>query len=187
MNHYFEKWGLTTNGILEEKIPDRKSLSHIGFSGLFSFIGIFIVTVIEYHTDFTLVVASFGASAVLIYDAIESPLAQPRNVIGGHFISSLIGVSLRKLFTLNESIAFYLPLVAALAVSLSIVVMGLTKTVHPPGGASALIAVIGPPGIINQGYMYVLHPITTGITIMVVIAIILNNILTDRHYPKYYF
>ena len=42
MNHYFEKWGLTTNGIPEENIPDRKSWSHIGFSGLFSFIGIFI-------------------------------------------------------------------------------------------------------------------------------------------------
>lgn len=185
--NYFEKWGLLTNGNPDKEKPDRNKLIPILFSGLFSFIGIFIIILIDYHTDFLLVVASFGASAVLLYDSINSPLAQPINVIGGHIISSFTGVSLYKLFQLGNAKYFYTPLVGSLAVSLSIIAMGLTNTIHPPGGASALIAVIGPKSITNLGYIYILHPITTGITIMVLISVIFNNLISDRRYPNYWY
>ena len=74
-----------------------------------------------------MIIGSFGASAVLIYGAIKSPLAQPRNLLGGHVISALIGVTVFNLFSL-------LWLAAALAVATSIAVMHATKTLHPPGG-----------------------------------------------------
>jgi CBS domain-containing membrane protein len=128
-------------------------------------------------SDNLFLIGSFGASAVLIYGVINSPLAQPRNLIGGHLISALIGVTVHKLFP-NE-----LWLAAALAVALSIVAMQITKTLHPPGGATALIANIGSEKIKNLGYFYVLSPVLTGVLILLTVALIFNNISKTRKYP----
>lgn len=184
---YFHKYGVITNGIESENVPQRKDFSHIFFSGLFSFIGIFIILLIEHHTDFILVAASFGASAVLIYDATDAPFSQPRNAIGGQALGALCGVCCYKLFALNDHEYFYTPVVGALAVATSIIVMGLTQTTHPPGAATALIAVIGSPKIIDLGFMYILYPIAIGISSMVCSAVVLNNLLTARQYPKYWY
>ena len=185
--HYFHKYGLTSNGIEEEHVPKRKDGFHILVSGFMSFIGIFIVLCIEQHTTFIMTAASFGASAVLLYDAFDAPFSQPRNVIGGQVLSALCGVSCYKLFSLHDSYYFYTPVVGAIAVSSSIIVMGLTQTTHPPGAATALIAVIGAKDSVDLGFMYVLHPIASGICIMVVVAVVFNNILSSRRYPKYWY
>jgi CBS-domain-containing membrane protein len=132
-------------------------------------------------TDLLLIVGSLGASAVLIYGAIKSPLAQPRNLIGGHIISACIGVTAWKLL-------FFAPwLAAALAVSASVAVMHLTKTLHPPGGATALIAVLGGPKIQDLGYFYVLMPVAAGAFIMLLVALLVNNLAPTRRYPEYWF
>ena len=98
-------------------------------------------------------IGSFGASSVLIYGAVNSPLAQPRNLIGGHVLSALVGVTAYK----------FLPdilwLNASIAVASSIVVMQITKTIHPPGGATALIAVLPSDKIQELGYWYALSPV----------------------------
>lgn len=123
-------------------------------------------------------IGSFGASSVLIYGAIQSPLAQPRNLIGGHIISACIGVTIYKL--LPEIIWITAPL----AVSLSIIAMQFTKTLHPPGGATALIAIIGTEKIKALGYLYVLFPVLSGSLILLIVALFFNNITTYRNYPK---
>jgi CBS domain-containing membrane protein len=122
-------------------------------------------------------IGSFGASSVLIYGAIQSPLAQPRNLVGGHVISAFIGVCVFKLVPDPVWIS------APLAVSLSIVAMQMTKTLHPPGGATALIAVIGIPKIKALGFMYVLSPVLSGVMILLLVAIIANNLTKNRSYP----
>lgn len=122
-------------------------------------------------------IGSFGASSVLVYGAIQSPLAQPRNVIGGHVISALVGV------TVYQVLPNIIWITAPLAVSISIVLMQMTKTLHPPGGATALIAVIGSERIKSLGYSYVLSPVLTGSIILVVVALVFNNITAHRHYP----
>lgn len=122
-------------------------------------------------------IGSFGASSVLIYGAVESPLAQPRNLLGGHFISALIGVTVYKVFP--ETIWITAPL----AVGTSIVFMQLTKTLHPPGGATALIAIMGSERIKELGYYYVLSPVLSGAFILLAVALIFNNITTHRKYP----
>jgi CBS-domain-containing membrane protein len=122
-------------------------------------------------------IGSFGASSVLIYGAINSPLAQPRNLIGGHIVSAIIGVTVHKLIP-NE-----IWLSSALAVALSIVFMQITKTLHPPGGATALIANIGSEKIKALGYIYVLSPVLTGVLILFLVALIFNNITPNRRYP----
>lgn len=100
--------------------------------------------------DNLFLIGSFGASSVLIYGVIQSPLAQPRNLIGGHIISALVGVTIAKFC---PDIIW---ITAPLAVSQSIIFMQITKTLHPPGGATALIAVIGSEKIKSLGYLYVL-------------------------------
>lgn len=130
--------------------------------------------------DSTLLIGSFGASAVLVYGAIKSPLAQPRNLLGGHIISAAVGVASYVLF--SET----LWLAAALGVSLAIVAMLATRTLHPPGGATALIAVIGGPKVHALGFLYVLVPAGAGALVLLVVALVVNNLSRDRRYPEYW-
>ncbi|ALM48336.1 HPP family protein [Flavobacterium psychrophilum] len=147
-----------------------------------SFIGMGTIAWLQYKAfpeqDFVFLIGSFGASCVLVYGVIQSPLAQPRNLIGGHVISAIIGVTMQKL--LPDMIWLSAPL----AVSLSIVMMQVTKTLHPPGGATALIAVTGSPQIKALGYEYVLNPVLSGVTILLIAALIFNNITKNRQYPS---
>ena len=74
-----------------------------------------------------------------------------------------------------------------MAVSTSIAVMHLTGTLHPPGGATALIAVIGGESVHNLGYLYVLIPTALGAIVMLIIALIINNIPKNRKYPEFWY
>jgi len=130
-----------------------------------------------YKIENVLLIGSFGASSVLVYGAIQSPLAQPRNLIGGQLLSAFIGVCI---FKLMPNIIW---LTAPLAVASSIVLMQVTKTLHPPGGATALIAVIGTPNIQALGYSYVYSTVLTGTLILFVTALIFNNLTANRKYP----
>jgi len=130
--------------------------------------------------DLTLLIGSFGASAVLIYGAIKSPLAQPRNLIGGHVLSGIVGVACWQVFGATVWVA------AALAVSLAIVAMLATKTLHPPGGATALIAVIGGAKIHDLGFLYAFIPAGAGALVLLVVALLVNNLAKNRKYPEYW-
>ncbi len=178
IKNYFSKW----KGY--KRSPPRVPFSEIFWSWIGAFLGIGLVALLHKHffepKDLVFIIGSFGASAVLIYAAITSPLAQPRNLVGGHFFSGIVGVTCYKMF--SEDIV----LASALAVSLAIAVMHLTKTLHPPGGATALIAVIGGENIHNLGYMYAIVPATTGALVMLIVALIVNNIPSSRRYPEYW-
>jgi CBS domain-containing membrane protein len=163
--------------IYKETLVDSKE--HF-WTFLGSFTGVALIGLLNsYYLDISenlFLIGSFGASAVLIYGVINSPLAQPRNLIFGHLLSSIIGVTIGYL--IKETW-----LAAALAVSLSIVVMQITKTLHPPGGATALIAIIGSTKVKSLGYMYVISPILTGVLILLLVALIFNNMTPHRSYP----
>ncbi len=130
--------------------------------------------------DLTLIIGSVGASAVLVYGAIKSPLAQPRNLVGGHVLSGLVGVASYQLFGNTMWLA------AAMAVSLAIVVMLATKTLHPPGGATALIAVIGGPKVHSLGFLYAVVPAGAGAVVLLIVALLVNNLSKNRRYPEYW-
>lgn len=151
-----------------------------------SFIGIGILTSIDYYlmksTVSTTVIGSFGATAVLVFSAIKSPLAQPRNLIFGHLIAALIGVTMQLL--LGSKFPW---LAAALAVSLSIAIMSLTHTVHPPAGATALIAVYSDQKIHDLGFLYAVIPVLVGALILLVVALVTNNLFPSRKYPNYWY
>lgn len=165
--------------------PPAVGIWEIIWSGIGSFAGIFVCAYLTFKyflpMDLTLIMASFGASAVLIYAAIKSPLAQPRNLIGGHILSAFVGVTVYKF------VGYDMALAAALAVSLAIMLMHATKTLHPPGGATALWAVIGTPLIHKLGYLFILIPAALGAVVLLIIAIFVNNLSGDRKYPEYWF
>ncbi len=123
------------------------------------------------------VVASMGASAVLLFAVPQGPLSQPWSFAAGHLFSAFIGISIAKL--VSDPVA-----ASALAVSLAIFVMYLTNSLHPPGGATALTAVVGGSAITDLGYWYMLTPISINVFIMLSWTIIINNLLPNRHYPN---
>lgn len=151
------------------------------WSFLGAFVGIALIVFFQSHVltkiENVFLIGSFGASCVLVYGAIQSPLAQPRNLIGGHVISAIIGVTV---FKIVPDIVW---INGPLAVALSIVAMQITKTLHPPGGATALIAVIGSEKIKALGYVYVLSPVFTGTLILLIVALVFNNVTQHRKYP----
>ncbi len=167
------------------KSPPATSLSNVFWSFVGAFLGISSLHYTHFNllatTDINMVIGSFGASAVLVYGAIDSPLAQPRNLIGGHILSALIGVFCYQ---------FFAPLgmwfAGALAVAGSIALMHLTKTLHPPGGATALIAVIGSPQLHDIGYLYAIVPVARGAFMLLIVALLVNNIPKNRRYPKFW-
>jgi CBS domain-containing membrane protein len=139
-----------------------------------SFVGIGAVTYLTFLHGVPVLVASLGASACLIYGVPNVPFAQPRNAIMGHLIAALIGVAIYQCF----GTYWY---TAALSVSLAVATMVGTRTVHPPAGATALIAVIN-----RQDWLFPLMPVGIGICILVIVGIIINNLALNRKYPNYW-
>jgi CBS domain-containing membrane protein len=129
-------------------------------------------------------IGSFGASAVLLYGAIESDLSQPRNVIGGHVVSAFVGVSIHQIFAACNGGTAMVWLECAFAVSVAITAMNSIRCLHPPAGATALIAVMPSPKIQDIGWLYIGLPVATGACIMLIIAVIFNNMPRKRHWPK---
>lgn len=122
---------------------------------------------------------------MLIYGSIDSPLAQPRALIGGHFIGAVVGISISKLFQLlpTERYTELQWLAGSLSVSLTIVAMQFTKTVHPPAGATALFAAVNQQ-VIDLSW-YLLPVVLLSSTLALMVALAVNNI--QRRYPVFWF
>lgn len=148
--------------------------SQILFSYIGSFLSITTLAYLSVHTNYPLIAAPFGASAVLLFAVPESPLSQPRNVIFGNIIGGVVCILLVSLFGSE-------PWVMALAVATAIKVMQLTKTLHPPGGAVALVGVMS-----HASWNFLFTPVLAGSIIMVVCTVVFNNIVSKRHYPHHW-
>lgn len=153
----------------------EKLISTVG-----GFLGIFAIFMTSYWLldpeTAVLIVPSMGASAVLLFAAPHAPFSQPWNVIGGHAFSAAIGVACWKLIP-DYTIA------ASASVGLAIGIMYLTRCIHPPGGATALAAVIGSEKLHNLGYSYELQPILLNAVTILLVAIMFNGLFKWRRYP----
>lgn len=154
------------------------------WSCLGCFLGILILTGMDhafFSGDQFLLLGSFGASSVLIFGAPHSAYAQPRSVLGGQVVSAFVGVSIYLLLSPYPIIA------APLAVSLALLFMQLSGTLHPPGGATALIAVSGHPVVREMGYLYTLFPVGVGFLSLILMGVLINNLSRHRQYPLRWF
>ena len=125
--------------------------------------------------DLPLLVAPLGASAVLVFAVPASPLAQPWPVIGGNTLSALVGVAVYHLLP-------GMVLAASVAVGAAILLMSLLRCLHPPGGASALTAVIGPPAIHAAGFGFALFPVALNSLALVAVGLLFHR-LSGHSYP----
>ena len=134
--------------------------------------------------DYIIDVRYQGASAVLCYGAIEAPLAQPRALVVGHFISAVVAVCIVKLFGLvgPERFDELRWLAGSLSTAVAIVVMQITKTTHPPAGATALLAAVDPD--VHRLSWYLLPVILLSSTLVLVTALVFNNI--QRRFPVFW-
>lgn len=149
-------------------------------SGMGALIAIFLVGALNSwlipDLGTPLVIASLGASALLLFATPHSPFTQPWPLFGGQFISALIGVTCANHIA-NPQIA------AALAVGLALVVMYYLRCLHPPGGATALSAVLGDEAVHQLGYQYVVAPVMLDTVAIIVIAVLFNYLFPWRRYP----
>lgn len=156
-----------------QSMPPRPDAKEIVWSFIGGFLGIALVTILTANLNMHLLWAPLGATAVLIYGLHDAPVSQPRNVIGGYLICAIGGVVMSNI--LGNS---WFPM--ALGVALSIATMQITRTVHPPAGAVTLIAIIQGEG---TGFIVT---IVAGVTLLVLTALIVNNLSSNRHYPRFW-
>ena len=148
-----------------------------GLGGLCGILGVLLVSQNWLGLEGSVsLVASMGASAVLLFAVPHGPLSQPWSVFGGHMVSAIIGISCIRLGLQ--------PLVtAALAVALAISAMYYLRCIHPPGGATALTAAVGGPAVEAMGYQYVLTPVLLNVLVILSVAIVFNLAFPWRRYP----
>lgn len=140
-------------------------------SGLGGFIVIFILAQATASLHTALLIAPFGASCVLVFAIPQSPLAQPRNVIGGHLISAFVGVAVYALCGAA-------PWSFGLAVGVAIAAMELTGTLHPPAGADPIVVLLA-----KAGWSFLLMPVLAGAIVIVAIGFLYHRGLSRRVYP----
>lgn len=168
-----------------EKFKGAKTLSEIPYPKFSVAIisgvgGLIIIAILRlFHVEMDLLpcfIVPFGASAVLVFGAPAAPFSQPRNVIGGHVISALIGVAVFQIC--GEACWWSL----ALANCLAITVMAITKTIHPPAGATTFL-----PSLMGQAsYGWAFVPVGIGAVIVVLVGLLYNNIFPERKYPAFW-
>ena len=153
---------------------DKKLIIQSTLAGIFSIITIGVLTVLTYKTSYGIfLIASFGSTMVLLYGYSESPFAQPKNIILGHFLTSLIGIIFLNFVPLP--IFLNIPV----AVGFGVMFMILLKVTHPPAGGNPIIVIIG-----SVSFDYLLTPVLIGSIIVVMFGIIINKFLFKKEYPK---
>lgn len=159
---------------LSEPLPSSPSLSQVGFVWLGAFLAAAVIASLAYFTKQPLVLGSFGASIFVLFILPDTPFAQPRNVVGGHFISTLVGLVFLHLVSPE-----WWSMALSLATALSL--MQLLRVPHPPAGSNPFIVFL-----VSANWDFLLTPTLLGAALLVVVALLYNNLSLQRSYPRYW-
>ncbi|WP_374486165.1 HPP family protein [Zoogloea sp.] len=152
-------------------VPPARSVALAGLGG---FLAIAAVAGLAEQASLALLLGSFGASCVLVFGFPEVPFSQPRNVVLGHTLSSLVGLACLAAFGPHWW-------AAALAVALAIMGMMALRCVHPPAGSNPVIVFLTAPG-----WSFLFTPTLAGALLLVAVALVYNNLRGAKHYPQYW-
>jgi len=155
------------------RAPMPKTI-HIFWSWCGGAVAIGLIAWIAQLVDQPLLAAPLGASAVLAFGVPDSPLAQPRNIIGGHIVAAFAGIVFLKLLGNDWW-------VMGLSVATAIAMMQFLRVVHPPAGANPLIVIM-----VGASWDYLLVPVAVSAFILSICAVFFNNLATARRYPLYW-
>lgn len=157
------------------ELPPRAALKQIAFVWLGGFIATAVISFLAYVSSQPLILGSFGASIFVLFILPDTPFAQPRNVIGGHLISTLSGLVFFHLISPE-----WWSMALSLATALSL--MQLLRVAHPPAGSNPFIVFLA-----AANWDFLIMPTLIGSVLLVVIALLYNNLSNERNYPKYWF
>jgi CBS-domain-containing membrane protein len=155
-------------------LPPQPPLKAIALAWLGGFLAIAVLAALTDALSLALLLGSFGASCVLVFGFPDVPFAQPRNVVVGHVMSSLVGLLFMSAFGPHWW-------TVALAVGSAIALMMATRTVHPPAGSNPVIVYLTQPT-----WGFILFPTLIGALLLVVVALLYNNSVRETRYPKYW-
>jgi LysM repeat protein len=172
--------GFTLMKLLQKMKGDAQSLpplaptKGIALAGLGGVIAMSLLGLLGATMQTTLVLGSFGASCVLLFGFPDVPFSQPRNIVAGHFLSSLIGLAFLKLLGPSWW-------AMGLATGTAISVMMMTRTVHPPAGSNPVIVFLSQPS-----WEFLLFPTLIGASVLVPVGLLFHNSTREARYPKYW-
>ena len=142
-------------------------------SGVGAAVTIGILSFMTYQTELGLwLIASFGATTVIVFGYHNNPFAQPKNIFFGHLLSALVGI----LFTTFFGISF---ITMGLAVGIAVMLMMAFKITHPPAGGNPIIVMIG-----GVSFEFLLFPVMAGAITIIIGGIIYNRLILKRKYPQ---
>ena len=155
-------------------LPPRAPAKAVSLAFVGGFLAIAIIALLAQSLHVALVLGSFGASCVLVFGYPDVPFSQPRNVIVGHVLSTVIGLAF---------VHFCGPhwWSVALAVGSAIAAMMITRTVHPPAGSNPVIVFLMQPA-----WDFALFPTLSGAVILVLVALFYHNLTRESRWPKYW-
>jgi CBS-domain-containing membrane protein len=155
-------------------LPPRAPSKAVALAFVGGFLAIAVIALLAQSLHVALVLGSFGASCVLVFGYPDVPFSQPRNVIVGHVLSTVIGLAF---------VHFCGPhwWSVALAVGSAIAAMMITRTVHPPAGSNPVIVFLMQPG-----WDFALFPTLIGALILVLVALFYHNLTRESRWPKYW-
>ncbi len=154
--------------------PSRPSLKQIGFVWFGAFLAAIVIGFLAYYTNQPLILGSFGASIFVLFILPDTPFAQPRNVVGGHFISTFIGLLFFHFISPD-----WWSMALALATALSL--MQFLKVPHPPAGSNPFIVFL-----VGANWEFLFMPTLAGAILLVLVALFYNNLFKNISYPKYW-
>jgi CBS-domain-containing membrane protein len=160
---------------IQSKAPARPGNRFILYTMLGALLAIGVLGWLTGISGQPWLMAPFGASCVLVFGVPDSPLAQPRNVIGGHVLSTLVGLLVLQIIGGGW-------IAGAIAVALAIGVMQWTRTLHAPAGANPLVVLVTQPG-----WSFLLMPVLIGAGVIVAVALLTNNLRQRGSYPRYWY
>ena len=164
---------MVNSGFLRSSAPMRPPVRSMLVAGLGAFLAIMVLLYLQAASQLTWLMASFGASCLIVFALPDSPLAQPRNVIAGHVLSAATGIAMAHFVGVT-------PVSMALAVALAIVLMLWTRTPHPPAGANPIIVMV-----MGSSWSFLLFPVLLGALILVAVACAVHK-MNRQSYPKYW-
>lgn len=155
--------------------PSITSLRAALLAGAGAMLCISSLALLQHWQHSLLIMAPFGATMVILFALPDSPLAQPRNIIGGHLLTTLIGLLMLHYAEVS-------PLTLGLATGLGVSLMVLTNTLHPPAGANPLLVMLTVP---EWGFL--LTPVLSGAVLIVLFGVIYHRMINRRAYPLRWF
>lgn len=154
--------------------PPRAALRETLLAGLGGMLAISLLAALTIDAGIPALMAPLGASCFLVFAVPESPFAQPRSVVGGHLVSSTVGLAILAIAG-PEAWAL------GLSVGLAVVAMQLTRTGHPPAGADPLLVLL-----LRPDWLFLATPVLIGTLGVVGLALVFNNLRPGPGYPRYW-